>query len=155
MSTASRLDLLHTLLEREQRRRDEALLAWQQAGRQAEQAREQASALGTYRSQYHQRWSAQFTQAAPIEIVRCYQGFVGRLDQAISTQAAQVQQAEQRHRLAHDKLRQRELKVATVRRMIERRQAALLLAAQRRDQKASDEAAQRLGWAQRNALAAG
>jgi flagellar protein FliJ len=138
-----RLPLLRTLLEHEQQRRDTALLHWREAQRQAEAAQEQADALVTYRSEYRQRWAAQFAKAAPIEIVRCYQGFVDRLEQAIGAQQSQVRGSAERLDAALQRLRHREMKLATVRRLIERRQQAHALLAQRRDQKACDEAAQR------------
>lgn len=150
---SDRLQLLDTLLEREQRRRDEALAAYRQVQRQAQQARDQGQALHHYRSDYRQRWSAQFSQAAPIEIVRCYQAFVARLDQAIHTQQDTTQRIEAREAAALATLRHRELKLATVQRLIERRHAQAAQLAQRRDQKHTDETAQRLGWAARQAQA--
>jgi flagellar protein FliJ len=144
-----RLALLHTLLDREKERRDAALAACREAERQAEAAREQADSLVTYRGEYRKRWAAQFSQRAPIEIVRCYQGFVERLEQAIGTQQGAVQQAAECVAAARTHLRQREIKVATVQRLIERRLQAVALVEQRRDQKTSDEVAQRLGWAAR------
>ena len=55
---------------------------------------------------------------------------------------------------ARARLHHREIKVATVQRLIERRLQAAALREQRSDQKASDEAAQRLGWVARQQLAA-
>lgn len=138
-----RQQLLQTLLEHEQARRDEALLQWREAQRQADAARDQADALVTYRSEYRKRWAAQFAKAAPIEIVRCYHGFVERLEQAIESQQLQVTGSAERMAAALARLRHREMKLATVRRLIERRQQAQALAQQRRDQKTTDEAAQR------------
>lgn len=139
----NRLPLLRTLQEQEQQRRDAAMLQWREAQRVAEAARDQADALVTYRSEYRKRWAAQFAKAAPIEIVRCYQGFVERLEQAITAQQGQVQGSAERQEAALQRLRHREMKLATVRRLIERREQALAQVAQRRDQKACDEAGQR------------
>ena len=139
----NRIPLLQTLQERERERRDQALLQWREAQRQAEAAQEQADALVTYRSEYRKRWAAQFAKAAPIEIVRCYQGFIERLEQAIVAQQGQVQGSADRLEAALKRLRHREMKLATVRRLIERRELALALVAQRLDQKACDEAGQR------------
>ncbi len=149
-----RMKILHTLLEREERRRDEALTELRAAERQADAAHEQADSLVTYRGEYRMRWAAQFAKSAPIEIVRCYHGFVARLDQAIAAQQGSVLQMEQRVKMARERLHYREVKVATVRRLIERRQAAALLQLQRREQKQGDEAAQRRAWLDRQALAA-
>lgn len=139
-----RVALLRLLEDRDRKRRDEALMQWQEAVRQAEAAGAQAQALETYRSEYRERWSAQFKQAAPIEIIRCYQGFVERLDQAIGSQQATVEQHAGRAAAARDRLKQREIKLATVQRLIDRRLSAAQQVLQRREQKASDEAAQRV-----------
>ncbi|WP_396269938.1 flagellar export protein FliJ [Ideonella sp.] len=139
-----RVALLRLLEDRDRKRRDEALMQWQEAVRQAEAAGAQAQALETYRSEYRERWSAQFKQAAPIEIIRCYQGFVERLDQAIGAQQATVENHAARVAAARERLKQREVKLATVQRLIDRRLRAATQVVQRREQKASDEAAQRM-----------
>lgn len=139
-----RVALLRLLEDRDRKRRDEALMQWQEAVRQAEAADAQAKALETYRSEYRERWSAQFKQSAPIEIIRCYQGFVERLDQAIGSQQATVDNHAARVTAARERLKQREIKLATVQRLIDRRLRAATQVVQRREQKASDEAAQRM-----------
>lgn len=149
-----RMALMNTLLDREKTKRDAAIAEWREAERQAEAAREQADSLVSYRAEYRKRWAAQFAQRAPIEIVRCYQGFVERLELAIGAQHGAAQQAADRSAAARARLHHREIKVATVQRLIERRLQAAALREQRSDQKASDEAAQRLGWVARQQLAA-
>ncbi|MEK8034648.1 flagellar export protein FliJ [Ideonella sp. DXS29W] len=149
-----RLDLLHTLLEREKEKRDAALAEWRQAEAQERATREQADSLVTYRGEYRKRWAAQFSQRAPIEILHCYQGFIERLEQAISAQQGQVELAHGRVEAARLRLRHRETKVATVQRLIERRLQAQATREQRREQKTVDEAAQRLGWARAVSMAA-
>lgn len=149
-----RIDLLHTLLEREKEKRDAALTDWRNAEAQERAAREQADSLVEYRGEYRKRWTAQFAQRGTVEILQCYQGFVERLEQAIGAQQGVVEQAAGRVQAARQRLRHRETKVATVQRLIERRLQAQALIAQRREQKTIDEAAQRLGWARANAMAA-
>lgn len=149
-----RLDLLHTLLEREKEKRDAALTDWRNAEAQERAAREQADSLVEYRGEYRQRWKTQFAQRGTVEILQCYQGFVERLEQAINAQQGVVEQAAGRVQAARQRLRHRETKVATVQRLIERRLQAQALIAQRREQKTIDEAAQRLGWARANAMSA-
>ena len=148
-----RMQILQTLIEREQRRRDEALRDLREAERQAQAAQQQVQSLLDYRAQYRARWSEQFAKSAPIEIVRCYHGFVERLEQAILTQRMAAAQADGRQLGAQQGLRLRELKLATVRRLIERRQQTALHQGQRQDQKTSDEASQRRAWVQARALA--
>ena len=149
-----RLDLLNTLLEREKQKRDAALVEWREAERQAQATRDQAQALLTYRGEYQQRWSAQFAQRAPIEILRCYQGFVERLEQAIGAQQNAADHAAARVQAAQTRLRHRETKLATVQRLIERRLQAGAVREQRREQKGFDEAAQRMAWARVGVFAA-
>ena len=148
----NRMELLATLLEREEERRDAARRAWRAAQLLDEAARQQAEALKGYRQDYQDRWTAQFRERATMDILRCYHGFVERLDHAITAQALQVQGSEHRLGLATDQLRQRETRVAMVRKLIERRQAAARQVADRREQKQADEAAARMAWSARQAL---
>jgi flagellar FliJ protein len=148
------MHILHTLKDRDQRLRDEALMACRDASRQLDTARAQVEALVNYRSEYRARWAGEFSRAAPIEIVRCYQGFVSRLDQAIISQENTVQHAEAGLLRAQAKLKQRELKLATVGRIIIRREQTAAQHARRDEQRRSDEGSQRLAWAAREAQAA-
>ena len=77
---------LRLLLAQAERQRDEALAeqlkldaAWRASAAQAEQ-------LVLYRREYEQRWSTEFCREGKIELVRCYQGFIERLSQAVEQQ---------------------------------------------------------------------
>ena len=139
-----RLALLKTLLEREQKRRDEQMAAVRNAVANAETQQQQADGLTGYRSEYCRKWSAQFQQAASIEILRSYQGFLSRLDQAITQQQSVLEHAHRMVEAQRQRLIEREIRVKTVQRLIERREAMLAKVADRRDQKNLDELAQRL-----------
>ena len=139
-----RLALLRTLLEREQKRRDEQMAAVRNAAANAEAQQQQADSLTVYRSEYCQKWSAQFQQAAQMEILRSYHGFLSRLDQAITQQKSVVEHAHRMVAAQRQRLVEREIRVATVERLIKRREAMLAKIADRRDQKNLDELAQRL-----------
>jgi flagellar FliJ protein len=139
-----RLALLKTLLEREQQRRDEQMAAVRNAVANAETQQQQADGLTGYRSEYCRKWSAQFQQAATIEILRSYQGFLSRLDQAIAQQQSVLEHAHRMIEAQRQRLVEREIRVKTVQRLIERREAMLARVADRRDQKNLDELAQRL-----------
>jgi flagellar FliJ protein len=139
-----RLALLRTLLEREQKRRDEQMAAVRNAVANVEAQQQQADGLTGYRSEYCQKWSAQFQQAAQMEILRSYHGFLSRLDQAISQQQSVVEHARRMVDAQRQRLVEREIRVATVERLIKRREALLAKVADRRDQKNLDEMAQRL-----------
>jgi len=142
-----RLALLRTLLEREQKRRDEQMAAVRSAAANAEAQQQQADSLVEYRTEYCRKWSAQFQQAAQMEILRSYHGFLSRLDQAIAQQKSVVEHAHRMVEAQRQRLVEREIRVATVERLIKRREAMLAKVADRRDQKNLDELAQRLSSA--------
>jgi flagellar FliJ protein len=140
---------LEVLLEREQAERDGALAALHRAQQHAEAARAQADRLVAYRGEYQRRWSAQFARAAAIEIVQCYHGFTQRLEEAISQQQLAARHADEGVERARLALRTCEVRVASVRKLIERRAGELKRCAERREQKTADEAAQRMTWTAR------
>ena len=78
-----------------------------------------------------------------MDIVGCYQNFGQRLDQAIGQQAGIADYADQRLSAARDVLRERELRVASVRKLIERRRAEAMRSQMRQEQRATDEQAAR------------
>lgn len=137
---------LAVLLERETTERDNLISALQQAQARAQSARQQAEQLHTYRDDYHRRWASQFRTAGTMDIVRCYQDFAQRLEEAIAQQARVATHAETQVQRARETLTAQEIRVASVRKLIERRQAEALRAADRRDQKQTDEAAARAAW---------
>ena len=145
-----RLAMLRTLLEREQKRRDDQMAVVRNAVANAEAQQQQADGLGGYRAEYCAKWSAQFQRAASIEILRSYHGFLSRLDQAITQQQSVVEHAQRMVDVQRQRLVEREIRVATVERLIQRREAMLAKVADRRDQKNLDEMAQRLARARAN-----
>ena len=146
-----RLALLRTLLEREQKRRDEQMAQVRAAVANAQAQQQQADGLDGYRGEYCAKWSAQFRQAANMEILRSYHGFLSRLDQAITQQQSVVEHAQRMVEAHRQRLVEREIRVATVERLIQRREAMLAKVADRRDQKNLDELAQRLATARAHA----
>ena len=138
-----RLALLRMLLEREQKRRDEQMAQVRNAVANAEAQQQQADGLTGYRAEYCQKWSAHFRQAAQMEILRSYHGFLVRLDQAIAQQQSVTEHARRMVEAQRQRLVEREIRVATVERLIQRREAVLAKLADRRDQKNLDELAQR------------
>ena len=55
-----------------------------------------AQQLHAYRSEYVERWSARFREPAASALMQCYQGFMQRLEQAITQQRNAVQLANAR-----------------------------------------------------------
>jgi flagellar protein FliJ len=137
-------DTLSTLLEQAESQRNRALAAFNDARARRDAARRQAADLVHYRDDYTQRWQAQFArQAAAQDILRCYREFAGRLELALSQQAHAVALAEQTLARANDTLAAHELRVASVRKLLQRRQQEQRRVGERHEQRAADELAQR------------
>ena len=133
---------LLTLLQLAERERDAAVAALLQAEESARLAQAQAEQLMQYRNEYRQRHPAQGGRSASIELLRCHQGFMLRLDEALTQQEGKVQAAQARTaRLRADRVTQ-ETRVASVRKLLERRGAEQDRVTTRHEQKRSDEAAQ-------------
>ena len=138
---------LQLLLQHEQRQCDEAQAVLLRADQAARRAHEQRDQLVAYRGEYEARWSAQFRSGSAVQIVLHYRSFMQRLDQAVAMQLRQAQQAEAHCAQARERLLDCERRVASVRKLMERRRAELAQAGERREQKQNDEQAQRRRWA--------
>ena len=132
---------LHTLLELAERERDAALAALMQAENLGNRALAQLEQLRAYEADYRARTPGSAGQAAPIELLRCHQGFMGRLEQALAQQQEAVRRAEAELRRRREVLQQAELKLASVQKLLQRRLAERGRAEARRDQRQTDEAA--------------
>ena len=145
------LEPLIALLEQTERERDSAM-AMMLRHREAHQvAQAQADQLLEYRGDYERRYATQFREAGSIELVRVYQGFVGRLSQAVEQQAQIAQRSQTQYERSRGILRDHEGRVASVRKLIEGPMREMQRESDRREQKANDELAMRAAW---NRLAA-
>ena len=117
----SALQPLNTLLEQTTVARDAALGVHRNALNAVAAAQAQATQLAEYRQEYAQRFGTQFQRAGAIELLQCYQGFMVRLDEAVSQQQRLLAQAIERGETAKAALLSAELRVASVRKLIERR----------------------------------
>jgi flagellar FliJ protein len=142
------VDPLMALLGQAERERDEASLAHQQARAAHEAAQAQSDQLIAYRGEYEARFREQFKSNGSVSILQCYQGFSARLGQAIEQQGQVALHAAKRMEQARQALLEQELRVASVRKLLERRLGELRQAADRRDQKQTDEYAARAAWSQ-------
>jgi flagellar protein FliJ len=133
------MDTLATLLEQAESQRNVALAAFNQARARRDDARTQAADLEAYRGDYTARWSDQFQRGAALEVVRAYHQFAGRLDLAIAQQANAVTLCQQSLDRANDVLAAHELRVASVRKLIERRQHEVRATRLQREQRDSDD----------------
>lgn len=141
---------LQTLLEHAERARDEGQAALQQAEKAARDLQTQAQQLMEYHNEYDARHPARNGRAAPIELLRCHLGFMQRLQQAQALQQAQLQAARQKVTQRIQALVGLEMRVAAIRKLLERREKEELTATQRREQRGNDEASQQRAWSRRN-----
>ena len=139
---------LTVLLGRNESQRDTAIAEHLRTVAQSQAASAQAEQLRTYRREYEQRWNAQFAVVGQIELVHCYHGFMERLTQAVEHQLRVEAHATAQVECALGAVRAAELRCASVRKLIERRNLEQRLADERRDQKQSDEFAARVAWNQ-------
>ena len=137
------MQALMQLLDHERSVRDAALLGLLDAEGTAEAADAQDRQLHAYRSEYVERWSIRFRAPGSVTLMQCYQGFMQRLEQAISQQRASVQLANTRLEQARQALSDNERRVASVEKLIQRRSQQEQQHAARREQSHSDEIAQR------------
>ncbi len=140
---------LLTLLSHAERERDAALAALRCLQIEQRNAKAQADQLQNYRRDYEQRWSSEFSRSGEIAIVHCYQGFVTRLGQAIEQQSHVAQIAAQRLAQAETVWRECELRVASIGKLIGRRNLTLRDQESRREQKLQDDQATRMAWERR------
>src|SRR5256885_558408 len=132
------LQPLLALLAQAERERDAALADAQHAAQAQLAASAQAEQLLNYRREYEARWGAQFRNEGKMELVNCYRGFVERLSQAVDQQQRIAQHADAQLVRARDTLLQHEVRVASVRKLIERRAKELRLSVDRLEQKQTD-----------------
>jgi flagellar FliJ protein len=144
--TTQKVASLQLLMQREQQHCDRAQSALQRADEGARRAREQCEQLLAYRGEYEARWSAQFHQGGTMDILMCYRSFMQRLDQAVALQKRQAELAERQRAQARQMLMECEQRLASVRKLLERRIAELARLGRQREQKQTDEQAQRMRW---------
>jgi flagellar protein FliJ len=148
-------ETLSVLLEQAEAQRNTALAAFNQSRQRRDAARDQLRELQHYQADYTARWNRQFQQGAALEIVRSYHQFADRLQLALAQQSHALKVSEQALARANDTLAAHELRVASVRKLIERRTAETRQRDGRREQRHDDEIAQRLSTARRAAATDG
>jgi len=146
------LGSLTALLAHAERRRDLALSDEAAARTAHAAAQSQAEELVAYRASYEQRWNGAFCQDGAIELVRCYQGFVERLTQAIEHQRRVAYAADGRLAAASNELRDLEIRAAALKKLLERRTQELARAADQREQRQTDEHSARVAWSRQATL---
>ena len=126
-----------------ERQRDAARQALKnvQGARQAAQA--QLEQLTGYAAETQGRWGLNAGAAVQPEVMQHHYHFMGRLDHAIDLQTRTLGGQDQRVAQARQALLQAELRLASLRKVLERRRADLARQQQRREQKQTDERASR------------
>jgi flagellar protein FliJ len=137
---------LNTVLWHAEQQRDQALAELQRAEERVLAMQQQAEQLHSYRADTRQRWQGATGRTSAIELVHCTQHFMQRLDQALAQQQAQVNSAQAGCQRVRDKLLALELRVASVRKLMQRRGAEAQQVQQRQDQRRNDEFARRRPW---------
>jgi flagellar FliJ protein len=140
------LKALALLLAQAERQRDEALAEQIKAESARRAAAAQAEQLVAYRREYEQRWGTEFCRDGKIELVRCYQGFIERLTQAVEQQERVAAHAAVHAERAEAIVRGHELRAAALKKLVERRVRQAEVAAARLAQKESDDRAVRAAW---------
>ena len=137
------LQPLLSLLSQAENDRDAAVAAQSRALNHLEGLQNQTQQLLNYRKEYEQRWTEQFKTQGTIEVLRYYQSFTERLSQALSHQQRCEAQAEHQVQSARAMVMSCEMKVASVRKLLDRRVSERAKRADRQEQKLTDEFASR------------
>jgi flagellar FliJ protein len=137
---------LKALLAQTERERDAVRGESLRADAAHQAALRQSEQLVGYRRDYEQRWGEQFGRLATMDVLHCYQGFMVRLGQAVDQQQRVVELAAARAERERARLAEQELRVLSVRRLIERRAADIRRGLEVREQKQTDEFAARRAW---------
>ncbi|GAB2747785.1 hypothetical protein GCM10027019_28550 [Melaminivora jejuensis] len=124
-----------------ERRRDAARQTVSNLQNARAAAQGQLDQLQGYAQETQGRWGASEGRVMQPVVLQHHHQFMGRLEHAIGLQGQVVRTQDQRVAGARQTLLQAELRLASLRKVLERRQAELALAQQRREQKATDERA--------------
>ena len=146
MSNDRSIEPLMALLGQAERERDAAMAESRRAADAQAAALAQAEQLTSYRGEYEARFREQFSRSSSMDVMQHYQGFMQRLTLAIDQQQRVVTHAQGRVERVLQLLIEQEMRVASVRKLLERRLQELRLVADRREQKQTDEFAARAAW---------
>ena len=138
---------LRLLLAQAESQRDEAFAEQLKLEAACRAATTQAEQLVLYRREYEERWRAEFCREGKIELVRCYQGFIERLSQAVEQQERVAGHAAAQVERAAAIMRGHDVRAAALKKLVERRLKESERAAAGREQRQHDEHASLAAWA--------
>lgn len=134
---------LRPILEHAERQRDQALMRQRQAEGQLGAASQQHEQLVAYHGEHRVRWAENFQTGVSVALLHCHQGFTERLHEAVDIQSGQVERARQAAERARAATVAAEVRVAAIKKLIERRLGEADQRLQRSEQRQSDELAAR------------
>ena len=137
----SALSALVVAVELAERKRDEARRALQDARRAQQAAHEQMEQLKGYAQETQNRWGMRTNAHVQPEVMYHHYQFMNRLGHAASIQNGVVGDQSARVQAAQRALLDAELRLASLRKVVEKRRSDFALQQQRRDQKQTDERA--------------
>lgn len=137
----SALNALIVAVEIASRKRDEARQALREAQAVQQAAQAQLSQLQDYARETEQRWGMQADTTVKPEVMFHHYQFMGRLDHAAGLQTGVVGDQAARVERAQRTLMETELRLASLRKVLEARRLELERAQARMDQKQTDERA--------------
>lgn len=142
---------LDTVLEHAQEQRDKAMAELLAGEDQVRKLRAQADQLRDYQAEYVLRDPARLGQALTIDNLQTYRQFMQRLEHASSQQQTQVRIAQERSQTLRESLLALELRVASIKKLIESRQREAQRVDEQMQQRRMDEAANQRAWREQQA----
>ncbi len=135
------LNGLQLALELATRQRDDAGQALAQAVRRFEHAQLQMEQLRSYAADTSARWSVASQTSASPQIVGHYYQFMERLDQTIEMQLGAVAEVQRQREAARQVLLEVEVRMAGLKRLLDKRRGEQARMQEQRAQRQSDELA--------------
>lgn len=132
---------LQVALAMAERQRDATRNALNEARASAHAASEQMQQLQSYAGETDARWGTRAGAVMAPEVMFHHRHFMGRLSHAMGMQTTVLCDHERRVSLAEQQLLALELRVATLKKLVVRREHEAALLLQRREQKQTDERA--------------
>jgi flagellar FliJ protein len=137
----SHLSPLPMLIELAKKERDAAAQAMATSAREVEAAEKQLTLLRDYRADYARRQEKTMAQGAQALLAQSYRQFIERIDLALAQQERDVERVRGKLTAAQAVLAQAQRRVSSFEALLKRRDAEILLAQTRKEQKQSDEQA--------------
>jgi flagellar FliJ protein len=137
----SALSALSVAVELAERKRDEARRGLQDARRSQQAALDQMEQLKGYAQETQNRWGMRANASVQPEVMYHHYQFMDRLQHAMTLQTTVVASHDERVTAAQQGLLATELRLASLKKLAEKRRKEFELLQSRRDQKQTDERA--------------